>query len=367
VSEGASRIVRGAVAEARRLVRALSFVFELMPMLPSRLPERLRPVPVRERVVFPVGARAASADLFTPGRGAGHPGVVLCLGVVPAGLEHPQIPRFASALARAGFVTLIVWSPAMQDRRLDADDPDRLAAAFGYLLGLPGVDPDRCGFVGTCVGASLALVAATRPAIRDRVAFVAAFAPFSSAELLLRDVSSRSRVVGGTRRPWLVDPLTWQVFLRTLTASLAPAERDLLRDEFATPLARGEQPQPGPLGEDRVAVRRLLAGVPFETSEAELADLPDELREQLGRLSPLAALANLRAPVVAIGHDRDDLVIPVEESRRLWRALAGRPGVRYTEFALFEHADPGKRRLPPWRLARELVRFVRFVFPIFGA
>ena len=179
--------------------------------------------------------------------------------------------------------------------------------------------------------------------------------------------SSRTRQVGDTRRPWPVDPLTWQVFVRTLTASLAAAESELLRDEFATPLDREEQPEPGTLGDDGVAVRRLLAGVPFETSAAALADLPAELRQQLRQLSPLAALGDLRAPIVAIGHDRDDLVIPVEESRRLRRALAGRPGVHYTEFALFEHADPEKRNLPPWRLARELVRFVRFVFPIFGA
>ena len=187
----------------------MTFVLELMPMLPSRLPERLVPVPVQERVAWRAGDSETSADLFRPGRGASHPGVVLCLGVVPAGLEHPQIPRFASALARAGFVTLIVWSPAMQDRRLDAADPDRLAAAFRYLRDLPGVDPERCGFVGTCVGASLALIAATRPAIRDRVAFVGAFAPFSSAELLLRDVfepDTPGRRIRGVRGPSIRSP-----------------------------------------------------------------------------------------------------------------------------------------------------------------
>ena len=360
-------MARSAGAEGWRLVRAVAFVLELMPMLPSQLPERLASVPVLERVAFQHGDSKVIAELFRPGRGDGHPGVVLCLGVVPAELEHPQIHRFASALARAGFVTLIVWSPAMQDRRLDAGDADTLAAAFGYLLGLPGVNPERCGFVGTCVGGSLALIAATRPSIRDRVAFVGAFAPFSSAELLMRDISSRTCRVGGTRVSWPIDPLTWQVFLRTLTASLTPAEGDLLRDEFATPLVAGDEQRRSTLSAEGVAVRRLLAGAPFETSEAALADLPDELREQLRQLSPLATLGDLRAPVVAIGHDRDDLVIPVEESRRLRRSLAGRPGVHYTEFALFEHADPGKRRLPPWLLARELVRFVRFVFPLFGA
>ena len=33
-------------------------------------------------------------------------------------------------------------------------------------------------------------------------------------------------------------------------------------------------------------------------------------------------------------HDRADHVIPVGESRRLWAAMSGRPGARYTEMGL---------------------------------
>ncbi len=61
-------------------------------------------------------------------------------------------------------------------------------------------------------------------------------------------------------------------------------------------------------------------------------------------------------------HDRYDPVIPVGESRRLWAALSGRAGARYTELG-FRHLDP--TRLSPLHLVRELPRFYRAMLPIF--
>ena len=60
--------------------------------------------------------------------------------------------------------------------------------------------------------------------------------------------------------------------------------------------------------------------------------------------------------------DIGDVVIPVGESRRLRDALAGRPGVRYTELG-FQHLSPFS--LSPLRLLRELARFYRAVYPLF--
>jgi hypothetical protein len=58
-------------------------------------------------------------------------------------------------------------------------------------------------------------------------------------------------------------------------------------------------------------------------------------------------------------------VIPVSESRQLRRALAGRHGVRYTEYAMFQHADPTKRKLPLPQLAWQLGRFYLSLLPLF--
>jgi dipeptidyl aminopeptidase/acylaminoacyl peptidase len=89
------------------------------------------------------------------------------------------------------------------------------------------------------------------------------------------------------------------------------------------------------------------------------------LRERLDAMSPLQHIDGIRARLLMIGHDRDDLVVPVDESRRLAVALSARAGAAYTEYAMFEHADPTKRKLSAPRLARELRQFYLSLYPLF--
>jgi hypothetical protein len=287
--------------------------------------------------------------------------VLICLGVVPFGVDHPQVPRLMEALARFGFVALIHWSPAMRDRRLVPDDESHIAAAYDYLLRRPDVDATRSGLFGTCVGGSFALLAAAEPAIRDHVAFVGAFAPYSSMWTLLRDIASRTRSVDGTSEAWAVDPLTHDVFVRSVTDALEPREAEHLR----AACSRGGTIDPAGLSVDGRAVHRLLTAPDREAAERALRQLPRVLRERLVALSPLERIGEIRAPLIMIGHDRDDLVIPVEESRRLALALSTRAGATYTEYGMFEHADPTKRRLTPLRLVTELRRFYLSLYPMF--
>jgi hypothetical protein len=93
--------------------------------------------------------------------------------------------------------------------------------------------------------------------------------------------------------------------------------------------------------------------------------LPAALRDRLDAMSPVSRLAGIQARLIVLAHDRDDAVIPIGESRRLRAALAGRDGVRYTEFTMFKHLDPTKVRLPLVALARELLTFYRSVYPLF--
>lgn len=72
---------------------------------------------------------------------------------------------------------------------------------------------------------------AASPLIRDRIAFVAAYAPFSSMETFARDIAAPPRSYGllssdNPREPWRVDPLTRKVFVHSLTAWLEPSEAE---------------------------------------------------------------------------------------------------------------------------------------------
>ena len=369
----ASRLGR-ARGELRAVAGSAIFFLRVFPMLPSGLVDWATESPVVERVSYRTHAGRAEGDLYRPPSGGPHPGVVVSLGVVPAGLEHPQVPRLGQALARAGFAALLHWSPTLRDLRLDPADVADLASAYATLLEQPYVDPARSGLLGTCVGGAYVLMAAASPRIRGRLAFVSAYAPYASMWTLLRDVASASRTLGDRREPWPVDPLTWKVCVRSLTDALPPPEAQRLRDAFdvqpereAARLAIGRTPAGGrpdsvALSEDGRAVLRLLTAADPEGAAAALRRLPPAVRARLDALSPLTSLDEIEAPLIVLLHDRHDPVIPVGESRRLRDALAGRDGVRYTELG-FRHLDP--TRLSALRLARELPRFYRAMLPIF--
>jgi hypothetical protein len=265
-------------------------------------------------------------------------------------------------LARSGFVALLYWSPAMRDLRLDPEDVEGIALAYRWLIDQPGVDPERSGLLGTCVGGSFALMAAASPLIRDQVGFIAAFAPYSSMSTLAQQIASSTRICGDAHEPWDVDQLTRKVYVRTLTAVLEPREAEQLRSRSTDRSGQVADPE---LSVDGRAVAPLLAKLDPDDAAAAVRGLPAALQQRLIAMSPMSYLADIRAPLIVLAHDRDYSVIPVGESRRLQTALAGHAGVRYTEFVMFKHMDPTKVRLPMLALARELGKFCRFVYPIF--
>jgi hypothetical protein len=318
-------------------------------------------LPVIERVRYPTRHGQAEGDLYRPSTGSPHPGILVCLGVVPFGVDHPQVPRLGAALARSGFAALLYWSPAMRDLRLDPEDSENIALAYHWLIEQPHVDPARSGLLGTCVGGSFALMADASPLIRDRVAFVGAYAPYASMWTFAQDIASSTRSCGETRERWQVDPLTRKVFVRSLTALLEPGEAELLRNACTD---QGGHLDSRDLPEDGRAVYPLLTALSVDEAEAALRRLPTAMQEHLAIMSPLNYLKDIHAPLMVLLHDRGDLVIPVGKSRHLQFALSGRAWVHYTEL-LFQHLDPTKRRLPLFRLVRQLGKFFLAVYPVF--
>ena len=345
----------------RAVTRATIFFLKVFPMLPSRPVDWVTHTPVVVRVRYPTVHGEAEGDLYRPPTAGPHPAVVVCLGVVPFEVDHPQVPVLGRALARAGFVALLYWSPAMRDFRLDPEDIDNIALAYRWLTKQAYVDPARSGLLGTCVGGSFALMSAAHSAIRDRVAFASAYAPFSSMWTLARDIASATRTEGDRHEPWRVDQLTRKVFVHSLIAMLKPAEAEALRGAFASELGPLD---PEGLSTEGRSVQALLTAASPAVAEVELHQLPADLQERLTALSPIHHLKNLRAPLLVLLHDAGDQVVPVGESRRLVAALDGRSGVHYTEMQ-FSHLDPSKGKLPLSRLVREFAKFFRAMYPLF--
>ncbi len=354
--------IRRPLRSASAAMKATVFFLKVLPMLPSKPLNRVTPSPVVERLCYPTVCGEAEGDLYRPSTGGPHPGVVVCLGVVPFEVDHPQVPRLGEALARAGFAALLYWSPSMRDFRLDPDDGENIALAYDALMARPDVFEGKSGLLGTCVGGSFALLAAEQPLIRDRLAFVAAFAPFASMWTLAEDIATGTRMDGTERVPWQVDQLTRHVYWRSFISMLDPDEAVLLEDVFADPSIKCDVSR---LSGDGQAIYRLFTAEDIHEVRQALDDLPAGMRQRLNAMSPDRHLNDIHACHIVVGHDRDDDVIPVGESRRLSQMLAGREGFRYTEFGMFQHADPTQRKLSPVHLAIELGKFYRYVYPVF--
>lgn len=350
-----------AMRPIRTVARATIFFLNVFPMLPSRPVDWVTKPPVVEKVRYPICCGEAEGILYRPAAGGSHSGILVCLGVVPFGVDHPQVPRLGNALARAGFVALLYWSSAMRDFRLDPEDIEDMTLAYRWLLEQPSVNPAKSGLLGTCVGGSFALMAAAGSRIRDRVGFLGAYAPYASMQTLARDIVSGTRTGVEGRVPWQVDPLTRKVFVHSLTAWLEQDEAERLRCAFAT---KPVQLDGHGLSVPGQAVSDVLTARDAEEAEAALLRLPPDMQARLATLSPMTYLNDLQAPLIVLLHDRGDQVIPVGESRRLCSALTGHTGVHYTEMR-FQHLDPLKGKLPLYRLVWELGKFFRAVYPLF--
>jgi hypothetical protein len=373
---GVVRPSRLGLRERRRTLAAAArsaiFLLKMMP-IPSRPWDWMTHRPIVEPRWLSTEGGRGEGDLYRPPSHGPHPSVLCVLGIVPAGVEHPLVTRLGEGLARAGFVALLHRSTPMRDLRLDPDDIPELASAYATLLRQPFVDPSRSGLLGVCVGGSFALMAAASPSIREQVAFVFAYAPYSSMWTLAVDIASGSRTLGDAHEPWDVDPLTWQAYVRSLTDWLSAADGARLREAFEhrirwnadkTVILRSAvgHIDPSGLSEDgRAALRVLSAGA--DEIESALGGLPPAAQDRLARLSPMNYIQDILARRIILLHDRYDHVIPVGESRRLWAALAARPGASYVEMGLQHLRMP--RGLPPLRLAREIAKAYLGWYPLF--
>lgn len=360
------------VRSSRSAFRCGVFVIKMIPK-PTSPVDWITREPLVERLSFDTPTGPADAELYRPPTPGPHPGVVAAFGIAPPGAVDQRVPQMGKALARSGFVALLFWSPGMRDLRIERSDVDELVTAYRVLLRQPSVDPDRSGMTGVCIGASFALMAAADPAIRDRVRFICAYAPYASMRSFAVDVASGSRHLSEGVEPWEVDPLTWKVYVQAVTGWLPPEDARILCEAFEPRITWNESKtvvlhappghvEPSALSADgRAALRLLAAGA--EDVEAALGDLPLAAQALLTELSPLSHLDAVRARRIILMHDRFDHVIPVGESRRLRAALAGRPGVTYTELFMRHLKMPNEFSLR--RIVRELARFFLAWYPLF--
>jgi len=327
--------------QGRTSIKTILFVTEIIPAFPFKLQEIFTKEPIRSEMIYYFNQTDALADLYKPSGSGNYGAVLLFLGVNPAGRDDPRVVKLANSLARSEMIVMIPWSKDMEQKHIDPEIILNLVSAFKALKNLEGVDQNKLGVAGFCVGASLITAATADTTISKDVKFINFFGGYYNASDLIVAISSGKSFYNQTIKSWSPDSLTKEVVTNELIDIVSNEEdQRILNNIFSTHTVIQHNPQQFDSNEAKI-VYELLNTPTVERAKELIKQLPLSARRQLDVISPSSYINDIHADILIIQNAEDNL-IPVEESRRFANAVTPKSQVSYTEFSIFEHIEPTK-------------------------
>jgi pimeloyl-ACP methyl ester carboxylesterase len=312
--------------------------------------------------------------------------VVLTAGVNAIGIDEPRLTGLATRLAEIGFAVATPELPDLQRYDITPRTTDMIEDAALWLASSHPVARDgRVGLVGVSFAGGLSTVAAGRPALRDRVAFVFSFGGHSNFPRVLRFlcIGMEPALPNGSPAPKGQPAETYRrphdygvaILLLDLADRVVPPDQvEPLKASILTFLHASHMD----------LIDKSKAAVEFAAATRLAAALPEPARSLMGainardvetlgrRLLPFIGVADAMpalspdrsappsAPVFLL-HGTDDNVVPAAESVMLASYLRGKTPTRLELSSIITHAEMDR---PPtasevWRLVSFFAQMLR--------
>jgi len=316
---------------------------------------------VEPETTVPTRHGAIRARLYRPDRV--RRAVVLVPGVHAMGIDEPRLTGLSNELAATGLAVLTMELPDLMHYQFTPRTVDIIEDGARYLADRKDVAADgKIGLMGISFAGGLSMVAAGRPALRDRLAFVFSFGGHGDLPRVLRYLCS------GLEPPKPGDPPGMPphyraphdygvaVILVGVADRMVPAEQvEPLRHGIITFLTAS---QVDPVDKPRAAVifedaRRQAAALPEPAASLMKAVNDRDVKGLGARLLPVLATIDYpaslspeesAAPTVPVYllHGTDDTVIPSVESLLLAHHLEDKTKVKTLLSGLITHAEVDK-------------------------
>ena len=296
------------------------------------------------------------------------PPVLLVPGVHAGGIDEPRLIQFARDVASVGRVVIAAELPDLKQYSITPRTTDMIEDGALWLATASGYAPHgRVGMMGISFAGGLSVVAAGRPSLRDRVAFVMSFGGHGDLPRTLRYLCTGVQPDGSTRPPhdYGVAIILLGVADRVVPDDQAALLRNAILaylhashvDMVDKPQAKIEFARARTLAAELPEPSRLLMAY---VNERDVASLGPILARHATAMGGDPALSAETAPVAAapvyLLHGTEDNVIPAVESKLLADSLRARGG-RAQQLAtpLITHAEVDRSAAA--RAIWDLVRF----------
>ncbi|MBI4263054.1 MAG: hypothetical protein HY657_01640 [Acidobacteria bacterium] len=315
---------------------------------------RARDVEVEAPHLVPTRQGEVRAQFYRPS-GSVRRSVLLVPGVHSMGIAEPRLTALASDLAGSGITVMALALPDLLEYQITARSADVIEDAAAWMAARPDLAPDgRVGIVGISFAGGLAIVAAGREPIRDKVAFVVSFGGHGDLARVLRYLATGEAV----QAPGVVThpPHDYGVAVILYAAAdrvVPPSQVEPLREGIATFLLASQLTlvDADQANATFANAREMVKGLP-EPSATYLTYVNDRNVQALGPVlvphlgleadpaaSPESAPSQPSAPVFLL-HGDGDTVIPTAESVVLGDYLRGKGAdVRVLISQIITHAE----------------------------
>ena len=134
-----------------------------------------RTVAVLPPHVVPVRGGVVPAQFYRPD-GRISRSALLIPGIHSMGINEPRLTALARDLAGSGIMVMTLALPDLQHYQLTTQSTDVIEDAVGWMTSRSDLAPDgRIGLIGISFAGGMSLVAAGRPSIRDKLAYIVSF------------------------------------------------------------------------------------------------------------------------------------------------------------------------------------------------
>ncbi|HTY64277.1 MAG TPA: alpha/beta hydrolase [Acidobacteriota bacterium] len=280
---------------------------------------------VREATVSRrVGARSYEALTYRPAKSPAKTAIIIVAGLSELGCYHPRLVALSKVLADNGMFVITPDIREFRQFQITAEPIEQIVLWYKEASKLAGGEKiQRTGIAGVSFSATLALMAAAKPEIRNDVGFFIGIGPYSNLARCTRgwfaaDPAAVPKNYYPTRfyAKWII---------MRAALDMVPAEKDriFLRGVIDALLLQKEIPPADPSLTPEGVRWYAMAIMKENQTDAELAA---EIERYLTiriypQLNPADAVSHLRCPAFFIHGAYDDL-IPPEESAELHKRIS---------------------------------------------
>jgi len=357
----------GAALIARPYVHGLSFVIRAAEMNGTmRRIADLDTIATREReIAIPSTRGPLRARLYQPSRSTRRT-ALLVSGLHAAGIDEPRLVALARHLSANGLAIVTPDIPELSRFEITPAITNAIEEAGVWLAADSGLAADhRVGLMGISFSGGLSVIAAGRPSMKDRAAFVFAFGGHDDLPRVLRYLCTgieerpgakvRLRADNGADEPFVRAPHDYGVAVILLgiadrvvpPAQAGPLRAAVRRFLWASHLDRVDKAE---ANLEFAALRDVAKRLPEPAStlmryvnDRDVVHLGPKLLPYVRYYGGDPALSLSRSPKPSVPvfllHGLDDNVIPAVESEYLAEDLRGHAPVHLLLSGLISHAE----------------------------